>query len=254
MPRGKNYVNNNKGLALQAGKKSGVSQLCEYGMGCTRPDCIYKHEAGGKSDNVCLPFLAGKCTFGKGCRRRHPGKQETEKLLARYRRTRCRHGDACHTDGCLYMHPKDTLANEPAYAQPDSAAFPPLNGAVAPAAAPKLPANSAWKSAPPASMQAAPSSNAPSSEVNQPVSAQYEQDPMQQYQQSMMYPPQAQEGYGMMPQWGGAGPYYPDQQQAATMMGDDAGYNSYYYPDPSGAQSPTSFNVHAKEFSPSGAF
>lgn len=235
MPRGKNYVNNNKGLALQG--KTTVTQLCEYGTGCTRPDCIYRHEAGGKSDNVCLPFLAGKCTFGKGCRRRHPGKQEVEKLLARYKRTRCRHGDACHTDGCLYMHPRDSLAVEPAYVEPDSSAFPPLNGAEAPAAAPKLPENSAWKSAPPPSMQAPSTSPPDNTQGPTPVPMGQPSVPMMQEQ---MYP--YPEGQGM-PQWGGQGvPYYPGHEAMD-------GYNNYFYP----THSPTGFNANAKEWTPSGA-
>lgn len=149
MPRGKNYVNNNKGVSLQANSKaSGKMQLCEYGAGCTRPDCIYRHEGIAKKAEVCLPFLAGKCTFkDNGCRKRHPKPDEKKRLIAKYKRTRCRFGDECYTEGCLYLHPRDNNGDEPNYIEPNDIAFPPLNGA-ATANVPKPVPNSAWKAAP----------------------------------------------------------------------------------------------------------
>ncbi len=149
MPRGKNYVNNNKGVSLQANAKAlGSMRICEYGAGCTRPDCIYRHEGIVKRDEVCLPFLAGKCTFkDSGCRKRHPKKDEKDRLLAKYKRTRCRFGDECYTDGCLYAHPREVGAIEPSYIEPHHIAFPPLNDATA-VAVPRAVTNSAWKAAP----------------------------------------------------------------------------------------------------------
>ena len=48
MPRGKNYVNQGKGMALQASTKRGGQKMivCQYGTGCNRPDCIYEHPYG----------------------------------------------------------------------------------------------------------------------------------------------------------------------------------------------------------------
>jgi len=67
MPRGKNYVNNNRGVFLQASKKNKLKQSmrqCEYGSACNRPDCIYRHDfVEEKSNEVCLQFLAGICAF-----------------------------------------------------------------------------------------------------------------------------------------------------------------------------------------------
>lgn len=148
MPSGKNYVNNNKGVSLQPNAKAmSTMKLCEYGAGCTRPDCIYRHEGVVKRDEVCLPFLAGKCSFkDSGCRKRHPKKDEKARLIAKYKRTRCRFGDECYTDGCLYLHPRE-VTNEPSYIEPHHIAFPPLNDATA-AAVPRPVANSAWKAAP----------------------------------------------------------------------------------------------------------
>lgn len=142
-------MNNNKGVSLQANPKAITSmRLCEYGAGCTRPDCIYRHEGIVKKDEVCLPFLAGKCTFkDSGCRKRHPKKDEKARLVAKYKRTRCRFGDECYTEGCLYLHPREAGSNEPNYIEPHHIAFPPLNDATA-AAVPRPVANSAWKAAP----------------------------------------------------------------------------------------------------------
>lgn len=146
MTRGKNYVNNNNGVVLQASDKSKVMILCEYGSGCTRADCIYRHEDGGKSEEFCLPFLAGKCTFTQGCRKSHPSKEDCARLIAKYKRTRCRFGDKCYTDSCLYLHPREVEQQEPSFIEAHHIAFPPLNGASAPA--PKPVPNSAWKAAP----------------------------------------------------------------------------------------------------------
>jgi len=151
MPRGKNYVNNNKGMTVQASakKKAPSMEQCFYGKGCTRANCIYRHDgeataggAGGdKSTEPCMPFLAGLCTFtAAGCRKRHPNKAEAERLIAKYQQTKCRYGKHCKTAGCLYIHPGDA-ENGGAAA---TAAFPPLAGGAAaprPATAP----TGAWK-------------------------------------------------------------------------------------------------------------
>jgi hypothetical protein len=123
-------------------------QMCEYGSGCSRPDCIYRHDESGKAEEVCLPFLAGKCTFDdEGCRKRHPTNEAKDRLVAKYKRTRCRFADECYTENCLYLHPAEIEPVEPAYIEPTSAAFPPLNGAAA-SGPPKTLSNSAWKVAP----------------------------------------------------------------------------------------------------------
>ena len=125
---------------MQAPK--GSSQLqCQYGAGCRRPDCIYRHDgdggggAGGGSSGVCLPFLAGSCTFtNQGCRNYHPtNPDEIQRLKAKYKKIRCRFGDGCRTEGCLYLHPKEMQQVEPNYVLPLNngammqSSFPPLH-------------------------------------------------------------------------------------------------------------------------------
>lgn len=148
MPRGKNYVNQGRGVSLQASTKGGGQMIvCQYGTGCNRPDCIYRHPYGrdqssantSQSREPCMAHLAGLCTFSaSGCRKRHPPPIECERLIAKYSQVKCRFGDSCRTKGCLYMHPGDdgyedvgskTNAREPTYlVQQDMAvgAFPAL--------------------------------------------------------------------------------------------------------------------------------
>eukprot|EP00814_Leptocylindrus_danicus_P011803 CAMPEP_0116013174 /NCGR_PEP_ID=MMETSP0321-20121206/5572_1 /TAXON_ID=163516 /ORGANISM="Leptocylindrus danicus var. danicus, Strain B650" /LENGTH=210 /DNA_ID=CAMNT_0003482679 /DNA_START=18 /DNA_END=650 /DNA_ORIENTATION=+ len=118
MGRGSNYVNNNRGVALQAPKKKGKKGeirmiACQYGTGCIRPGCIYSHPSTKSGTAVqsmepCMAFLAGTCAFSaKGCKKRHPSKEEAQRLISKYQQTRCRFGDQCRTNGCLYLHPRD---------------------------------------------------------------------------------------------------------------------------------------------------
>jgi hypothetical protein len=178
MPRGKNYVNNNKGLTMQRHKKETHMEKCFYGAGCTRPDCKYLHpspitaseQSTKKSNEPCMPYLAGLCTFtAQGCHKRHPPQDEVEKLIAKYRRLLCRFGESCKTSGCLYVHPGEEGADEllklkqQALVVPaglNSPGFPPLkvagqmNGssmlqAARSSQSQQLPPNSAWKPSPP---------------------------------------------------------------------------------------------------------
>jgi hypothetical protein len=118
MARGSNYFNNNQGVALQASAKKGkIPKMiaCQYGAGCNRSDCIYSHPAnrGDNTDFVqskepCMAYLTDMCAFSaKGCRKRHPQNDEAERLIAKYQNMKCRFGDACRTNGCLYQHPSD---------------------------------------------------------------------------------------------------------------------------------------------------
>lgn len=223
MPRGKNYVNANKGVALQASSKSKIfMRLCEYGSGCNRPDCIYRHEdAEAKTEEVCLPFLAGKCSFAKdGCRKRHPTKEENERLLQKYKRTRCRFGDECYTESCLYLHPREVKPSEPYYVEPHDVAFPPLSGASsAPNVTQPLPPNSAWKKVVAPQMQP-PMQFAPPPPQALP-SAWYPQGPM--CVPHYPVPPPSEMGY-----------YYDDVGQFQGVPPGQA----------------TNFNADAKEFIP----
>lgn len=87
--------------------------MCSYGAGCTRADCIYRHpetkrKSVPQSSEPCMAFLAGICTFtADGCRKRHVGKAEAQKLVAKYQSMPCRYGRACKTAGCLFIHPGD---------------------------------------------------------------------------------------------------------------------------------------------------
>lgn len=123
MPRGTNYINNNKGVTLQVSrkKKHAVKMIaCSYGAACTRADCIYTHPNNKGAEGVyhhqskepCMSFLADMCAFNaKTCRKRHPPRAEAERLIAKYRRMPCRFRDECRTAGCLYLHPGDETYN-----------------------------------------------------------------------------------------------------------------------------------------------
>jgi hypothetical protein len=177
MPRGKNYVNNDQGVALQApgGKKKPSMEACFFGKACTRPNCIYRHDvpaagsaASKKSNEPCMANLAAQCSFTSGtCRNRHVGQQEADTLRAKFAAIRCRHSLKCQTAGCLYIHPGDE--SDTPFGEPAHVAFPPMvsnggvggtanggagasaNGGAGPAAAVTPPAafsGSAWRPAP----------------------------------------------------------------------------------------------------------
>jgi hypothetical protein len=121
MARGKNYVNQNKGMMLTGNntkattslnvakqKKSSVVETCFYGAGCTRKDCIYRHPtrtkessnlkqsilpttststtttstSTEKSQAPCKPYLAGMCSFNSiTCNKRHVTDPEERERL-----------------------------------------------------------------------------------------------------------------------------------------------------------------------------
>eukprot|EP00941_MAST-03F_sp_MAST-3F-sp1_P004581 g4581.t1 len=88
MPKQANHTF--QGLSLRAGKgkKKGRASktkmpMCQYGAGCRRKGCIYRHPPKPKKNSastqpisltgtVCTHFLAGYCAWGKGCRNIHP--------------------------------------------------------------------------------------------------------------------------------------------------------------------------------------
>ncbi|KAF4697618.1 hypothetical protein FOZ60_004517 [Perkinsus olseni] len=107
-------------MYLQSKKKgkNPTMAVCRYGSACNRKDCIYRHpqpranmnaapldDADGSVENkVCMPFVAGFCTFGDKCYNCHPEPQQVKRLRAKYSRTKCRFGKNCKTSGCLYNH------------------------------------------------------------------------------------------------------------------------------------------------------
>ena len=150
MPKGSNYLNNNKGVFLQAStKKKEQMPMCHYGAGCNNPQCIYRHPTAKdpsyfhQSKEPCMAFLAGDCAFdAKGCRKRHPPKEEAAQLIARYKRTQCRFGDDCQTRGCLYQHPSDEAVPPPVAVAPQQ---------VAQWGNPRAASSSSWRFQPPTS-------------------------------------------------------------------------------------------------------
>ena len=98
--------------------------MCQYGAGCTRKDCVYRHDTRGsevrKTQKICMPFVCGLCEFGKGCHNRHPNAAEVATIRAKYSGTRCAYGSSCRTQGCLFHHPWDA---------PGAAATAPRSGA-----------------------------------------------------------------------------------------------------------------------------
>lgn len=85
-------------------------EACFFGAGCTRKDCIFRHDKSAlasnpQSEEPCMAYLAGYCAFNaKSCRKRHPPPAEAERLRQKYSQIRCRYGNECQTDGCLYRH------------------------------------------------------------------------------------------------------------------------------------------------------
>jgi hypothetical protein len=126
-------------------KKDKRMEQCFYGSNCQRKDCIYRHDAPPKqtkkTTEPCMAFLAGECSF-PDCKKRHPGKAEAEKLVAKYRQTPCRFGSTCKTKGCLYIHEEASSSNVIS-----ETAFPPLPGQQP--GPPKNEPTGAWKPAPP---------------------------------------------------------------------------------------------------------
>mmetsp|Transcript_1853 Transcript_1853/g.2147 ORF Transcript_1853/g.2147 Transcript_1853/m.2147 type:complete len:274 (+) Transcript_1853:490-1311(+) len=121
------------------GRKEKQRQLpmCEYGAGCKRKDCIYRHPSkdaqggevvvqNGDSNSVCIQFLSGECAFGSRCRNRHVTGDEAERILSKYRNMRCRWGKDCNNKNCLYFHEHRMAFNETNYKEAavnESAAF-----------------------------------------------------------------------------------------------------------------------------------
>lgn len=135
MPRGKNYVNNNRGVFLQSKKGAKVTEKCFYGAGCTRSDCIYQHDRSDKasqppkSTEPCMAYLAGICSFeAAACRKRHPRTQtECDDLISYYQSIPCRFGSECKTKGCLFKHPQDQciVVEENFYVTPSASSWKP---------------------------------------------------------------------------------------------------------------------------------
>ena len=247
MPRGKNNVNQGRGVSLQASTKKGGQKMtvCQYGTGCNRPDCIYEHPYGkddgkgrsfanvSQSREPCMAYLAGMCTFSaSGCRKRHPPPIECERLCAKYSKVMCRFRESCMTKGCLYMHPGDegyedagfkTNAREPTYlVQEDMAAgaFPPLGASgsgpgVASASASTSAAAGNWKPSP-VGGNVQPGSHAPSSHGTNV----HQQQQYTAYQQQYYGQGDSSQQYGY-----GQGYGYEGQGQM-TMMGAAVGATS----------------------------
>lgn len=135
---------------MQSSKKKSAPTMeqCFYGKGCTRENCFYRHDGpasggGEKSTEPCMPFLAGLCTFSSaGCRKRHPKKEEAERLVAKYQQTKCRYGSLCKTKGCLYIHAEDAKGQAKLSGP---AAFPPLAGSSIAVPRVPMPPAGAWK-------------------------------------------------------------------------------------------------------------
>ena len=95
-----------------AGRRAQQMPMCSYGLSCNRRDCVYRHPSQKEaavvtSNQVCKPFLAGLCQYGKGCYNRHPSGDEAEQLRRKFASTMCRWGTECQSEGCLFSHPWD---------------------------------------------------------------------------------------------------------------------------------------------------
>lgn len=158
MPRGKNYTNNNKGVAMKAHKKkSDQMTQCFYGDSCTRKDCVYRHDKTAsqgqkKSNEPCMAFLAGTCVFSASkCSKRHPPKDECDRLISKYQITPCRFGEDCKTNGCLFLHPSDNAfppLPTASSASGNTLSTTPLSSSTTSSLG-VLPVPSAWRPAPP---------------------------------------------------------------------------------------------------------
>ena len=112
---GKGYANNQRGGQHQSKDNSSGGRHSSS-----------RRSSSSSSSEICIPFLANKCNFEKGCRKRHPPKEDIPRILARYKQIRCRFGDDCYTAGCLFLHPKDAKKMKPILIEPHN--FPPLGG------------------------------------------------------------------------------------------------------------------------------
>lgn len=234
---GKNYVNKNRGVYLQAsnGKKksAAVMEACFFGAGCTRPGCIYRHDRAAlqqtpQSDEPCMAYLAGYCAFNaRSCRKRHPPPAEAERLQRKYAQIRCRYGTQCQTEGCLYRHEALT---EPVslvdwVAQPSAAAAAAATQPLTPPVATTAPIpGTSWRPTPPPSTGGptafpSPSTTRPQPPTHRPVPP------------SM--PPQR-------PHMPTTPPSSLRSSSAPSATSSDGGSGG--------------FNIHAKEFVPGGGF
>lgn len=258
MPRGKNYVNNNKGVVVQSHKKKSPSmEACSYGAGCQRKDCIYRHDLdlpeSKKSNDPCLSFLAGTCAFTAAtCRKRHPPKAEVDRLLAKYSKVKCRFGDDCKTVNCLHMHPRDQQKTDPV-AFLEQSAFPPLlyaNKNTPVARDPVIPPGSAWRAAP----VVVPFSQPP---VHRQTHLNYQTMPQQQQQQQreqLVRNPMSVQTSA----WFTGNPQEEDQStEAQTMVNENADLNASspmnHSPNFS-ANGQNNLNVNAKVWVPGVGF
>lgn len=89
-----------------AGRRAQQMPLCAYGAACTRKGCVYRHPPKPVgSGEVCKPFLAGLCQYGRKCNNVHPDAAEAARLRAKYAAIQCRFGLQCKSMGCLFAHP-----------------------------------------------------------------------------------------------------------------------------------------------------
>lgn len=101
------------------GKAKQQVPKCAYGAACNRKGCAFRHPDKGSAayesyyedprSKICLPYLAGLCSYGNKCMNRHPGDEEAEEVKAKYKQKVCSYGDSCQTEGCLYFHPYEAL-------------------------------------------------------------------------------------------------------------------------------------------------
>lgn len=222
MPRGKNYVNQNRGMVLQGRQK--VTEPCKYGSACNRKDCIYSHDvADTQSENApCMAYLAGLCTFTKGCRRRHPPDDECERLRTKYGNLPCRYGPDCHTEGCLYNHDRSvpTKPTPPVCKAAPLAAWMPSGGSsITPPAPPQATAYRQGGPQPTQSTsyhQGGPQSAAAYHPQQQSYTPYYQGGPPAQPYPSYGYPEQPPM---VMPGYSQAQPWYPPQSGPKSMIG-----------------------------------
>ena len=74
--RNRNQFAKAAGLRMAGKKGTHRMPMCEYGAGCTRRGCIYRHPPKGEKPSkiqvACRNWLMGECEFGRGCRYLHP--------------------------------------------------------------------------------------------------------------------------------------------------------------------------------------
>ena len=104
---------------IHAKAKKGVEMpLCNFGLACKRPNCVYRHPKGSgnnniqqKNEEICVAHVLNKCPYGKKCVKKHISEEDAIKLIEKNSVIPCRYGLKCLNEDCLFFHEDDSKLN-----------------------------------------------------------------------------------------------------------------------------------------------